>query len=80
MMAQADLRDVLPTIAVPSLLIWGDADARSPLGVARQFQEAIPHAELVLIPGAGHISNLEQPGLFNDAVRKFCRDHPPESA
>ena len=79
-MAHADQRDLLPRIIVPSLLIWGDSDARSPLGVARQFQETIPEAELVVIPGAGHVSNLEQPGLFNDALRRFCRAHPPKSA
>ena len=79
-MAQADQRDLLPTIAVPSLLIWGESDARSPLSVARQFKETIPGAELVVIPGAGHVSNLEQPGPFNDALRRFCRDNPPKSA
>jgi pimeloyl-ACP methyl ester carboxylesterase len=79
-MAKADQRDLLPRIAVPSLLIWGDSDARSPLGVAGQFQRAIPGAELVVVPAAGHMSNLEQPGLFNDALRTFCRDHPPNSA
>ena len=42
LMAEADLRDVLPRIAVPTLLIWGELDARSPLGVARQFEQAIP--------------------------------------
>ena len=77
MMAQTDQRDLLPRIAVPTLLIWGDSDARSPLSVARQFADAIPSAELVVIPGAGHVSNLEQPGAFNEAIRKFCRDHPP---
>ena len=75
-MAEADERDLLPRIAVPTLLIWGDADTRSPLSVARQFENAIPGAELVVIPGAGHVSNLEQPGPFNDALRRFCRDHP----
>ena len=79
-MAQADQRGLLPRIAVPTLLIWGDSDTRSPLSVARQFQDAIPAAELVVIPGAGHVSNLEQPGLFNDALRRFCRDRSPKSA
>ena len=69
-MAQTDQRDLLPRIGVATLLIWGDSDTRSPLGVARQFQDAIPHAELVVIPGAGHVSNLEQPGAFDDAVRR----------
>jgi len=76
MMAEADQRDLLPRIAVPSLLIWGER-ARSPLSVARQFARAIPDATLVVIPGAGHVSNLEQPGRFNDAVREFCCAHPP---
>jgi pimeloyl-ACP methyl ester carboxylesterase len=78
-MAEADERDLLPTIAVPTLLIWGDADTRSPLSVARQFETAIADAELVLIPDAGHVSNLEQPGSFNEALRSFCRDHPPRA-
>ena len=38
-MAHADLSDVLPTIAVPSLLVWGELDVRSPLRVAREFEE-----------------------------------------
>jgi pimeloyl-ACP methyl ester carboxylesterase len=79
-MAEADQRDLLPRIAVPTLLIWGELDARSPLGVARQFEQAIPGAELVVIPGAGHVSNLEQPERFNDVVREFCRAHSPRSA
>jgi pimeloyl-ACP methyl ester carboxylesterase len=78
-MAETDHRDLLPTVTVPTLLIWGDADARSPLRVAHQFERAIPGAQLVVIPGAGHMTNLEQPRIFNDAVREFCRAHPPSS-
>jgi pimeloyl-ACP methyl ester carboxylesterase len=74
-MAEADQRDLLPRIAVPTLLIWGELDARSPLSVARQFEEAIPDAELVVIRDCGHMSNLEQPQQFNDSVRRFCRAH-----
>ena len=76
-MAEADQCDLLPRIAVPTLLIWGELDTRSPLSVARQFEQAIAGAKLVVIPGAGHASNLERPGLFNDAVREFCRAGPP---
>jgi pimeloyl-ACP methyl ester carboxylesterase len=79
-MAEADQRDLLPRIAVPTLLIWGELDARSPLNVARQFEQAIPDTKLVVIPGAGHVSNLEQPEPFNDAVREFCCAHSPHSA
>jgi pimeloyl-ACP methyl ester carboxylesterase len=76
-MAEADLTDVLPRIAVPTLLVWGALDARSPLSVARRFEGAIPGARLVVIPDAGHVSNIEQPERFNEAVREFCRAHPP---
>jgi pimeloyl-ACP methyl ester carboxylesterase len=79
-MAEADQRDLLPRIAVPTLLIWGELDARSPLTVASQFEQAIADTRLVVIPGAGHVSNLDQPEPFNDAVREFCRAHPPRSA
>jgi pimeloyl-ACP methyl ester carboxylesterase len=74
-MAETDQRELLPRITVPTLLIWGEHDARSPLDVARQFEQAIPEATLVVLPGAGHVSNLEQPERFNDAVRTFCRAH-----
>jgi pimeloyl-ACP methyl ester carboxylesterase len=73
-MAEADLRDLLPRIAVPTLLIWGELDARSPLTVADEFHWAIPDSKLVVIPGAGHVSNLEEPRQFNQAVRDFCRE------
>ncbi|MEU5986634.1 alpha/beta hydrolase [Streptomyces sp. NPDC047434] len=75
-MAVTDQRDLLPTVSVPTLLLWGEQDARSPLAVARQFQKAIPDTELLVIPGAGHISNLERPAEFNRAVRNFCQAHP----
>jgi pimeloyl-ACP methyl ester carboxylesterase len=72
-MAEADERDLLPRITAPTLLIWGEQDVRSPLSVAREFERAIPDAQLVVIPRAGHASNLERPEEFNDAVREFCR-------
>jgi pimeloyl-ACP methyl ester carboxylesterase len=77
MMAEADQRDLLPRIVVPTLLIWGELDARSPLRVARQLERAIPDATVVVIPGSGHVSNLERPEQFNEAVRGFCRAHSP---
>jgi len=75
-MAEADLRDVLPEIQVPTLLLWGDADERSPLSIAEQMLDAIPGARLAVIPGAGHVSNMEQPARFSAEVREFCRSVP----
>lgn len=79
LMAEADQRDLLPRIAVPTLLIWGELDARSPLSVARQFEESVPDSELVVIPGAGHVCQLERPEQLNEAVRNFCHAHPPRA-
>lgn len=70
-MAQADLTDVLPTVRVPTQLIWGALDARSPLWVAREFERRIPGASLAVIPDCGHVSNLEAPRQFNEIVRSL---------
>jgi pimeloyl-ACP methyl ester carboxylesterase len=76
-MAEADQRDLLPNVEVPALLVWGELDARSPLYVMKQFEDAIPDTTTVLIPGCGHVTNLERPDEFNAAVRAFCRANPP---
>ena len=78
--AECDQRDLLPRIDVPTLLVWGEEDARSPLRVARELEAAIPGAELIVIPGAGHMSNLERPDEFNRAVLAFCRANPPATS
>jgi pimeloyl-ACP methyl ester carboxylesterase len=70
--AQVDTRDLLANIQVPTLLIWGDADKRSPMNIAYQLRNAIPRARLAVISGAGHVSNLEKPAEFNTIVRNFC--------
>lgn len=72
-MAEADLRPVLPRIAVPTLLLYGDRDERSPLAVATELRDQIPSSKLVVIPGAGHASNAEAPEEFNRAVREFLQ-------
>jgi pimeloyl-ACP methyl ester carboxylesterase len=71
-LAANDTTDLLPTINVPTLLLWGDDDRRSPLAVAEWFRNTIPGSELALIPKAGHVSNMEQPGAFDAHVRRFC--------
>jgi pimeloyl-ACP methyl ester carboxylesterase len=70
-MAAADLRDVLPRIEVPTLLLWGELDTRSPLRVAEELHAAIPRSELVVLPGVGHLASAERPNEFNAAVRRF---------
>jgi pimeloyl-ACP methyl ester carboxylesterase len=71
--AEADLRDVLPHIRVPTLLLYGADDVRSPLSVAEDLHARIPTSQLVVMPNVGHDSNLEAPVAFNTAVRRFLR-------
>ena len=68
-----DSSDVLPTIRVPTLVIVGREDQLTPLPVAQSLAGRIAGAKLEVIPGAGHISNLENPAAFNEALRKFLR-------
>lgn len=70
-MGQADYRDLLSTITVPTLLLYGDADVRSPVRVGEAMQAQIPGSTLVVLPGAPHLANVEAPDLFNEAVRRF---------
>jgi pimeloyl-ACP methyl ester carboxylesterase len=67
-----DTRELLPRIAVPTLVLWGADDRRSPMHVAEQLHDAIPTSELAVIPKAGHVSNMEQPEAFNAHVTRFC--------
>ena len=68
-----DSSNMLPAIRVPTLVIVGSEDQLTPLPVARSLAGRIAGAQLEVIPGAGHISNLENPAAFNEALRKFLR-------
>jgi pimeloyl-ACP methyl ester carboxylesterase len=71
--SEADLRDVLPLIDVPTLLLYGDKDVRSPLNVAEAIHAKIPTSRLVVIPGVGHLCDVEAPERVNAEVRRFRR-------
>jgi pimeloyl-ACP methyl ester carboxylesterase len=70
-LAEADVRAGLPRISIPTLLIWGYQDVRSPLSVAEDLRMAITGSRLVVIDGAGHLSHAEAPERFNGEVRQF---------
>lgn len=78
----ADLRDVLPEVQVPTLLLYGEEDVRAPLSVGQALHAAIPHSDLVVLPGVGHVSSVEAAERFNLEVRPFLRrahPRPPPS-
>lgn len=71
MAQRADVTDILPSIALPTLVVVGELDAVTPPDVAREYAAKIPGAQVVIIPHAGHLSNLEQPENFFAVVRSF---------
>ena len=74
--AEADLRDTLPQVSVPVLLLHGETDQRAPLSVAEALHAAMPRSTLVVLTGLGHESYLEAPQTFNDEVRGFLASLP----
>ena len=72
MAERPDSTPILPTINVPTLAVFGAEDVVTPAETeGRDLAAAIPGAKLVVLPDAGHLSNLEQPDAFNTAVREF---------
>lgn len=66
-----DRRAHLPAITVPTLVITGEFDRTAAPEVARKMAERIPGAQLAIVPGAGHLLNMEQPDRFNTALLAF---------
>lgn len=73
---RVDYRPVLPTIAVPTLLLYGSEDVRSPVSAGKAMREQIPGSELHVLDGVGHMSFLEAPDVFDGVVRRWIRAHP----
>lgn len=71
MAARPDRTGSLAGITVPTLVISGQNDGLIPPAVSQEMAEAIPGAEFVTIPGAGHLSPMEKPEAFAEALRKF---------
>ena len=78
--AAADLRPALGKIDKPTLVVHGEADARSPMSVGEELRARIPGSILKVIPGAGHLCNLESPQRFNAEVRSFLGDRAHQEA
>lgn len=62
-------------ISVPTLLVFGDDDRLTTPDIGRQMERDIKGSRLVIIPAAGHLSNIEQPDAFNKAVLEFVLKH-----
>jgi pimeloyl-ACP methyl ester carboxylesterase len=62
---------MLSTIRIPVQIIVGEQDALTPPPMSEQMHKDIPGSELAVISGAGHMSNMEQPAAFNEALGHF---------
>jgi 3-oxoadipate enol-lactonase len=69
--SRTDATPSLPDIKVPTAVVVGEKDILTPPSLARAMQEKIPEAELHIIPGAAHMSNLENPEEFNKVLLDF---------
>jgi 3-oxoadipate enol-lactonase len=75
---RADQTGILSEIRVPTLVLVGELDTVTPPGPAREMASAIPGAEFVEIPGAGHLSPVEKPKVVAAALGAFfARALPP---
>ena len=71
-----DSTALLESIDVPALVIVGEDDQVSPVDVAEDMVARLPNARLAVIPQAGHLSNVEDPGAFTAELRSFLETLP----
>ncbi len=71
MMDRPDSTPDLPRMAVPVLVIVGGEDVLTPPADSERILSACPRSQLVVLPGAGHVSNLEAPEAFSKALENF---------
>jgi pimeloyl-ACP methyl ester carboxylesterase len=62
--------DALSALECPVELVWGDDDTDVPVQSARALAAAIPHAQLTVCPGAGHLLPLTAPSELRAAVER----------
>ncbi len=66
-----DSTSALSGIDVPVLVLVGEEDTLTPVAEARRIAESVPRGRLAIIPGAGHLSNLENPDAFSRELASF---------
>jgi len=66
-----DLRAAAKTVRVPVMIVGSELDESTPPTLARELHAAIDGSELVMIPDAAHLSNVEQSESFNTALLRF---------
>ena len=68
---RVDARPIIRTIDVPTLVIVGEQDAISTVDEMRAIADELPDSVWVAVPHAGHLANLENPAVVNEAIAEF---------
>ena len=71
MRATTDLREEARAVAAPTLILHGDADGIVPLASSERLATVIPHAQLEVLPGAGHVPTMSRPLEVASAIEAF---------
>jgi pimeloyl-ACP methyl ester carboxylesterase len=66
-----DLREYMPALKAPTLLIWGENDSVTPLADGKEMERLIPNAGLAVLPGAGHFAFIDRAAHFNAVLKVF---------
>jgi pimeloyl-ACP methyl ester carboxylesterase len=74
------LRERLPEIACPTLIVWGDEDRVIPARDAEVFERLIEGSQKVVFEKTGHMAMLERPAAFNELLERFLAEQPAEPA
>lgn len=75
----ADQRARAAAINIPTLILCGTDDRITPPALSSDLQALVPDAQLELISAAGHLANVEQPQLFNEAIDRFLATIEPQA-
>ena len=70
-----NLREALPRLQCPVLLVWGSNDRITPFGMAYEFKKKLPQAELAFIDRCGHAPNIERPVEVSGIMEQFLARH-----
>lgn len=73
-LAEADLRDTLADVTVPTLLLYGEQDLRSPQAVWEPIHAMIPDSRLMVLPEVGHMVDMQAAERCNAEIRAFVHE------
>lgn len=74
MAARPDSRPMLEQVRVPTLIVVGAEDALTPPAMSEEMHKLVPGSRLEVIPGVGHMSNMEAPDVFNRVLLEFLQE------